>query len=525
MSSLITLPRVLGLLALLVVGGGIAAGVWVMTIDAPQLEASGPDGERIGTPGIDDLSFAVASDDADALRAATLTLNDEDVTGDTEIDDGVLTYEPGELPDGAYELDLDISQDFPNRDASHSWAFEIDTEPPEIAVEEPTDEVPWGEPAVVAGTVDDAAELTANGESVELAGGSFEVEYEVPPDEVELVATDELGNVSSDTVEIAIAPREPPGMQGVHVSMWAWADAGLREPIIDMVEAGQIDTIQLDIKDEDGAVGYESEVELAQESGAARDIYDLDEALAELEDLDVHVVGRIVAFADPILTRWLWEEGERDMVIQTPGGERYTGAYDGFSNFAHPDIRQYNIDLAVEAAEAGFDDILYDYVRRPDGSLDNMVIPGLETTPEDAIIGFLAESEEALRPTQAWHGASVYGIAADRPTQIGQDIEGISQHVDYVAPMVYPSHWGPGEYGVEDPNNQPYDIVAASLQVFQEVMEGSDARIVPWLQDFSLGATYGPDEVRAQIDAAADLGIEEFLLWNAGSRYTSGALD
>ena len=522
---MITLPRVLGLLALLIVGAGLAVGAWLIGIDPPALETSGPDGERIGSPGLDDVAFSAATDDPDAMRAATLTLNDEDVTGEAEIDGGVLVYEPGELPDGAYELNLEIEQDFPAQDASHAWTFEIDTQPPEIAVEEPSDEVPWGEPAVVAGTASDAAELTADGEAVELNDGRFEVEYEIPPNEVELVALDDLGNAASHTVEISVAPREPPGMQGVHVSMWAWADAGLREPIVEMVEAGLIDTIQLDIKDEDGAIGYDSQVELAQQSGAARGVYDLDEALAELDDLDVHVVGRIVAFADPILTRWLWEEGDRDMVIQTPDGERYTGAYAGFSNFAHPDIRQYNIDLAVEAAEAGFDDILYDYVRRPDGSLDNMVIPGLETTPEDAIIGFLAESSEALAPTQAWHGASVYGIAADRPTQIGQDIEGISDHVDYVAPMVYPSHWGPGEYGVENPNEQPYDIVEASLQVFQEVMEDTDARIVPWLQDFSLGATYGPAEVRAQIDAAADLGIEEFLLWNAGSVYTRGALE
>src|SRR5699024_9041677 len=118
----------------------------------------------------------------------------------------------------------------------------------------------------------------------------------------------------------------------------------------------------------------------------------------------------------------------------------------GFLNFANPDVRQYNIDLAVEAVRMGVDGILWDYVRRPDGEEENFHFDGLQTSPEEGVVQFLAEAEERLAPYEIDHGASVYGIAASRPEQIAQDIPAMAEHVDYVAPMIYPSHWGPGEY-------------------------------------------------------------------------------
>jgi hypothetical protein len=136
----------------------------------------------------------------------------------------------------------------------------------------------------------------------------------------------------------------------------------------------------------------------------------------------------------------------------------------------------------------------------------------------------MRETREAVRAEGAFLGASVYGIAATRPTEIAQDIPTMAESADYIAPMVYPSHWGPGEYGVANPNRSPYPIVRRSLADFQRLVRGSDTQIMPWLQDFSLGVTYGPAQVRAQIRAAEDAGIDSFLLWNAAARYTRAAL-
>jgi peptidoglycan/xylan/chitin deacetylase (PgdA/CDA1 family) len=236
------------------------------------------------------------------------------------------------------------------------------------------------------------------------------------------------------------------------------------------------------------------------------------------------VVGRIVAFRDPVHAAAAWKRGWKRQVIQTPAGGPYAG-YGGFTNFADPVVRQYNIDIARRAAEAGVDEILYDYVRRPDGPIGSMAFPGLVGSPERSIASFLGEAQRQLKPYGVFLGASVFGIAATRPTEIAQPIRAIARNVDYVAPMVYPSHWAPGEYDVASPNAQPYDIVFRSLADFRKQTRGTGARVVPWLQDFSLGVEYGPAEVRAQIRAAAARGIDEWLLWDPLVTYTSDALD
>jgi hypothetical protein len=98
--------------------------------------------------------------------------------------------------------------------------------------------------------------------------------------------------------------------------------------------------------------------------------------------------------------------------------------------------------------------------------------------------------------------------------------------VDYLAPMVYPSHWGPGMYRVDNPVRQPYDIVKRSLSDFQRVAQSTGVRFLPWLQDFTIGGVhYGEHEVREQIRAAKELGIDGFLLWNPNVEYTTEALD
>nr|MBA2383596.1 polysaccharide deacetylase family protein [Actinomycetota bacterium] len=253
-------------------------------------------------------------------------------------------------------------------------------------------------------------------------------------------------------------------------------------------------------------------------------IYDLGKTVRQLHAQGVRVIGRLVCFRDPIHAAAAWKAGRRNEVVQTPDEQPYAG-YGGFTNFANPAVRRYNIDVAVAAARLGVDEILYDYLRRPDGPLDSMVFPGLRETPERAIVRFLAESRAALAGTKALVGASVFGVAATRPTEVAQDISAMAREVDYIAPMLYPSHWGPGEYDVADPNGSPYEIIRRSTVDFVREVGGTGARVVPWLQDFSLGRDYGPAEVRAQIKGARDAGADEFLLWDPAVTYTADALD
>lgn len=250
--------------------------------------------------------------------------------------------------------------------------------------------------------------------------------------------------------------------------------------------------------------------------------------MAELKGRGVRVIGRIVAFRDPPLAKWAWDNGHRDWVVQVAGGGKPLDVYGGFSNPASPDVHRYNLDIALEAADAGVDDILWDYVRRPEGDPAGMLIPGIPGVVDSsatAIVNFLTLTQGALRERCVYQGAAVFGIAASRPDAVGQDVARIARHVDYIAPMLYPSHWVAGEYNVKNPNKQPYDIVKAALADFQAKIAGTGVRLMPWVQDFSLGVPYGPAEVRAQIDAAASLGVPDFLVWNAGVTYTAGGLD
>ncbi|GGS31095.1 hypothetical protein GCM10010171_26180 [Actinokineospora fastidiosa] len=404
-----------------------------------------------------------------------------------------------------------------------SRRFTVDGTPPKltVAADAVTD---LRKPVEVRGTAEGASALTMDGKPVELAqDGRFAVTLPTAAT-VQFQARDAAGNIAEQ--KFTVDTRHP-GMRAVHMSAAGWQSKGLREPVLAMAREGRIDTVQLDIKDESGEIGYKSNVPLAKEIGSTRDYYDAKAVTDELHKMGVRVVGRLVAFRDPIMARASWESGKKDRVIQTSGGTPWASSYGqySFTNFAHPDVIAYNIGLAEEAASLGFDDILYDYIRRPEGALSSMKLPGLKGTPEDSIVDFVAKSRDAVRKHGAFLGVSVFGIAVTRPAPVAQDIPGMAKYADYIAPMVYPSHWGPGEYGVARPESQPYDITARSVGDFVKKVEGTGSEIIPWLQAFSLGVSYGPKEVRAQIDASKSVGAPSFLLWDPACRYNPAALD
>jgi hypothetical protein len=541
---------------------------------ARELSISGPEdgalynAEQVGDVAVEVVASLAADSDAEADTDAVLHLDDvrlvlgeQDITEAAErVDVTRLVWAPGELPDGEHTLAV-VRVPLPDPDAEDdaevvdvdpvsaldedadtgaevldAWTFSVDATPPELDVVIPDSGLIAGQPVLISGTSEPGATVTVGDVEV-TAGedGSFEVELDSPPQgELALAATDAAGNRTSDEVGgFVVVPSRATAeeLRSVHVSFCAWASPALKEPVMAAIEAGRITAVQLDLKDESGTIGFATENELAQRVGADQPPcqIDLEAAVAELHALGVPVIGRIVAFADPVLVPWAWANGERDYAIQTADGSSfYTGRYNGFSNFANPDIREYNIAIAEEAAAMGVDHILWDYLRKPDGQLTNMTIPGLEGSVEDEIYAFTAAADERLAPYGIQHGASLYGVSADRPWEVGQDVERLAEVLDYVAPMIYPSHWGPGEYGVANPLMQPYDMVAATLEVWLEVTEGKRARVKPWLEDSNWPIRLGyPDRaryVREQIQATYDAGIPEWLLWDSSVRYTDAAM-
>ena len=463
------------------------------------------------------LEFSVDGGD---VTSAQMLLDGFPVSGVQRYDNRIVWPVP-ELTEGAHVVTLDVDRRFFGT-ATAVVTFTVDGIPPEVELPRVFDPVALGEQVVLAGSVEPGVSLQIGDQQLDTASGTFSLTLPSPPvGPVPVIATDAAGNSTEFDV---IVPIGYPHTTGVHVSAAAWAHDGLRSDVISLIEQGRINTVQLDLKDEDGRIGHRTEVRLAQLTGASRELYDLRDAIDELHGLGVRVIGRIVAFRDPALARYAVANGSLDWVLQTPDG-RLLPSYGGFTNFNNSVVRQYNLDIAAEAAAAGIDDIMWDYIRRPEGDLSAMRIPGWDGgDPSPVIVSFLAEAGKMLRSHQVFHGVAVFGIAADRGEWVAQDIGAMSDHVDYVAPMVYPSHWGRGEYGVAHPEAQPYDITRASLAQFQRVLSGTNTAVVPWLQDFSLAIEYGPDEVRAQIDAAADLGITDWLLWDSRVTYTTDGI-
>jgi hypothetical protein len=318
-------------------------------------------------------------------------------------------------------------------------------------------------------------------------------------------------------------PRTYPAeMRGVHVTMALASLQGKIDQYLALTKHG-LNTLELDIKDENGEVGFRHpKVPLASEVGAAKDYYDPLEVAQKAHAAGVYLIGRIVCFEDPVLA----ENVPGHAIRTTSGAVWTTGAGLAWVNPYDKRVWDYNIALGEAAAKAGFDEIQFDYVRFPtDGDLSAAVFPGkTNQSKTEVITSFAKYASDKLKPLGVRVSADVFGLSATRNMGIGQRPKKLGQFLDTIYPMVYPSHFGPGEYNIPDPNAQPGRTVGLALRDFDGQLTGLDTRLVPWLQDFSLGRTYTLADVEDQIEAARDAGTEGFLLWNAAGLYTPAAL-
>ncbi|HST25756.1 MAG TPA: putative glycoside hydrolase [Gaiellaceae bacterium] len=319
--------------------------------------------------------------------------------------------------------------------------------------------------------------------------------------------------------------QPPAEIRGVHVTEGLASLPGKFESYLTLTSHG-LNTIELDVKDENGYVGFVSPYmpALARKVGAARPYYDAKQVAREAHKAGVYLIGRVVVFEDPTLTA-----GDPELGIQSKyGGVWKTPAPAslGWANEYDQRVWKYDTDIAVAAAKAGFDEIQFDYVRFPtDGDIAAAVWPHKRNEPRSTTIdNFFKYAVSRLHPLHVRVSADVFGLSATRDLGIGQAPKRIGQILDAIYPMVYPSHYNPGEFNIIEPEAFPYATVAHSLRDFNNQTRGEKVRIVPWLQDFSLKVNYGLEQVGEQIDAARAMHERGFLLWNAQGLYTSGVL-
>src|SRR5215212_7301079 len=297
------------------------------------------------------------------------------------------------------------------------------------------------------------------------------------------------------------------------------------ERLVDLIDRTELNALVIDVKEQ--GVYVDTGVDLFLEAGTVVPYYDVVAVLDALHAHDVYTIARQVIFKDTLLA-----EARPDLAVTdvATGGPWHDMNGVAWVNPFNEDVWAANIDLAVELVGLGFDEIQFDYVRFPtDGDLGAMDF-GREVTESvqvETIAGFLGEARANLAAGGAKVGADVFGFTLILDDiGIGQNVRRLAEVIDYVCPMVYPSHFPDGSITVDgQPNDFPYETIEISLGAGQEKVAGLNGRLRPWLQDFSLPgmSDYGPAEVRAQIDAAEANGAAGWMIWNAASVYHEDA--
>ena len=345
----------------------------------------------------------------------------------------------------------------------------------------------------------------------------------------QFVGTEQDGQAVQDLATLAASPSSGPRtlpieLRGVHVTMGLASLPGKLDEYLDLEQDG-LTALELDVKDENGQIGFISSSipRLAVSIGAARDYYEARKAAQRVHKRGIYLIGRIVVFEDPVLS------GARpDLAIRRSDGSVWRDAAGlGWTNPYDRRVWKYNVDVAVAAAKAGFDEVMFDYVRFPsDGDVEAAVYGDQSSLAKrQAVPAFLRYARSRLEPFGVRISAAVFGLSAARDMGIGQLPRRMAPYLDTVYAMTYPSLFGAGELGLRDPSLAPGATVSRALRRFELALRGRDALVVPWVQDFSFSVPYGIDEVRAQIDAARISGAKGYMLWNAEGLYTDGALE
>jgi len=304
------------------------------------------------------------------------------------------------------------------------------------------------------------------------------------------------------------------------------------EKILGIAIGTEINSLVIDVKDDDGLMTYKSDIELVEnvEANRAVRIKDIKALLQTLEEYDIYPIARIVTFKDHNFAKHSFDHSiqlKSGGVWKDDKGVAWVNPFDNY-------VWNYNIAIAKEAALLGFKEIQFDYVRFPDNAKSYNPIaefPGRDGRDKDeAIEQFLELAKKELEPYKVNLAADVFGVITkswdDKPEDIGQTWRKIASNVDYMCPMLYPSHYGENWYGFLVPDANPYGVLKGANReaILKNATLKNPPVIRPWIQGFTASwikgnINYGVDEIRDQIIAGKELGINEYFVWNSSNKY------
>lgn len=339
-----------------------------------------------------------------------------------------------------------------------------------------------------------------------------------------------------------ILHHEPLEIKGIYVS-GNRAGSDQLDDLIELCKRTEVNAMVIDVKSDHGHLTFTVDNNIIKQAGIIPQsvpIKDIHALMAKLQENNIYPIGRIVTFKDNIIREthpeyMVTKKNGRFYQSNEPGNQKAT-----WLNPYNKDVWEYILNIAKEAAAVGFKEIQFDYIRFHEGMYESEIDFGeasINKSKTQIISEFTKYIVEELHKEGVLVSADVFGaiitskIDADT---VGQDYVEMARYLDFICPMVYPSHYADGAFGVENPDLDPYQILLGSMLAsnmqLKEIGDGQHKAIVrPWLQDFTASwmrnhQAYGPDQIREQIDGVYDAGLDQWLLWNASNRYTEGGL-
>jgi hypothetical protein len=326
-------------------------------------------------------------------------------------------------------------------------------------------------------------------------------------------------------LEIRLSPVTP---RGLYLTVYGIGSRDIRNSALKLLSDTDLNTLVIDVKGDRGIVPYKSSVALASAVGSQKiiTVRDMKGLMKILKKKGIYTIARIVVFKDNLLAA-----ARPELAVRTPQGT----VWHDRENLAWVDpfrkeVWDYDIDLAVEAAQYGFDEIQFDYVRFPDTPGLRFSQPNTEENRVAAISGFLAEARKRLAPYNVFLDADIFGYVCWNlnDTQIGQKLGNLADVLDYFCPMLYPSGFRYGIPGYRNPVDHPYEMVYLSLKKAAARTHLPPVRFRPWLQAFKDYAfdrrEFGPSQIKEQISAAEKFGSDGWMVWNPRNIYSADGL-
>lgn len=398
------------------------------------------------------------------------------------------------------------------------------------------------QPTYVAGMVRDANGNPVAGARVAAANGTAETEAAedgtfrlTGGSDVQEVLVSAAGfseqTLAVDASRQVNAQLEEEMIKAIYANLGVLGDQERWNTLLEIADTTEINAIVIDVKQD--TIYYDTQVQFFRDvPGMVTPVLDMQGILAQMEERGIYSIARMVVFKDPVVAA-----GRPDLaVVDENTGEPWLDMNGTpWVNAFNEELWTANADLGAELAQMGFDEVQYDYIRFPsDGDLRTADFGNdySEEKRRAAITGAVAIGAEKVQGAGAAFAIDLFPIIAlfGDDQGIGQTLQDLTPLADYVCLMIYPSHYELGNIPVDGhPNDFPAETVTYTLEKAEEIVPGTIKKMRPWLQDFTYPlegySAYGPEEVRAQIDAAEAAGVSGWILWNAAGEFEVPALN